>query len=130
MFILFQSTHLREVRLDDVIDHVYTFKFQSTHLREVRQHAARDNIIPKMFQSTHLREVRRCRYGRRPRPRSRFNPRTCVRCDRGGVGVTAMSQRFQSTHLREVRRSSWWSCVARCCFNPRTCVRCDGSLWQ
>ena len=56
-------------------------QFQSTHLREVRLNML-DYILPKglIFQSTHLREVRRGLYTNYFLHRD-FNPRTYERCD-------------------------------------------------
>ena len=55
---VFQSTHLREVRLIRLFRVLDTKEFQSTHLREVRRliMAVLDSL--DKFQSTHLREVR------------------------------------------------------------------------
>ena len=54
----FQSTHLREVRLNKQIRYINFKRFQSTHLREVRH-------IPQRLKTVSFD----------------FNPRTYVRCD-------------------------------------------------
>ena len=143
---MFQSTHLREVRPTPLVnsDPHNSFNprtcercdlllnsnkelqmmFQSTHLREVRPQCAPCNNHLSGFQSTHLREVRRLNCYVLPIT-TRFNPRTCERCDIGveevlifnsvsihapARGATSARKRyngtdgFQSTHLREVRQ--------------------------
>ena len=122
--ILFQSTHLHEVRHFDV---KYSFSgsvFQSTHLHEVRlqRNAVELWLYPVSihaptrgatscfkrysdslkFQSTHLHEVRLLRQGASKRHRC-FNPRTYTRCDVSSQSFSRTINEFQSTHLHEVR---------------------------
>ena len=78
---LFQSTHLREVRHVFIL---FIFKpplFQSTHLREVRHGIIKLTKIKFQFQSTHLREVRLASLTQEIQTQN-FNPRTYVRCDK------------------------------------------------
>ena len=56
--LLFQSTHLHEVRLGGAGTYIYVAQFQSTHLREVRRVSMSQPFSNRLFQSTHLREVR------------------------------------------------------------------------
>ena len=98
--------------------------FQSTHLREVRRVEREAFPLYRVFQSTHLREVRLVH----PKSFSTsmdFNPRTCVRCDLVGIELTDEIEIFQSTHLREVRLQDDVKRKILDNFNPRTCVRCD-----
>ena len=55
---VFQSTHLREVRLPSIQRNPLRSGFQSTHLREVRLAMSILCLLLLEFQSTHLREVR------------------------------------------------------------------------
>ena len=80
LYPIFQSTHLHEVRLDQVLRHFGTDLFQSTHLHEVRLILGLWLLIGLVFQSTHLHEVRS----------------TAL------FDYTAPDG-FQSTHLHEVR---------------------------
>ena len=57
--IMFQSTHLHEVRPLGTSRFPTRLKFQSTHLHEVRRFYYVILFIIVMFQSTHLHEVRR-----------------------------------------------------------------------
>ena len=81
-FLMFQSTHLREVRLC-IIKIICTFAvcFNPRTYERCDQSSATSLTIRFPFQSTHLREVRQ----RRQRPMLHYL-------------IT-----FQSTHLREVR---------------------------
>ena len=125
LLILFQSTHLREVRHPLNAPGCRPYRFQSTHLREVRPAVSSCVVGSLSFQSTHLREVRPRDCKRRRRADS-FNPRTYERCDlprralflaylvsihaptRGATDnsgeMARLAFQFQSTHLREVRR--------------------------
>ena len=78
--------------------------FQSTHLHEVRLGGAGTYIYVAQFQSTHLREVRPYTYLRVSWQRKYFNPRTYVRCDKIAKLIQYIYMIFQSTHLREVRQ--------------------------
>ena len=61
-------------------------RFQSTHLREVRLNVYLYKQLIKLFQSTHLREVRH--YVKDWQNKlGYFNPRTYVRCDLGMTGL-------------------------------------------
>ena len=55
--------------------------FQSTHLREVRRRETVPVKLSSLFQSTHLREVRLCNIVYDEEGTNSFNPRTYVRCD-------------------------------------------------
>ena len=77
---MFQSTPLREGRLDtDYFDYIDVL-FQSTPLREGRLDTDYFDYIDVLFQSTPLREGRRKQYEPFEQPIS-FNPRPCVRGD-------------------------------------------------
>ncbi len=54
----FQSTCLREARLDLIISTITDEAFQSTCLREARQAGDLDQVRREIFQSTCLREAR------------------------------------------------------------------------
>ena len=56
--LLFQSTHLHEVRLKVVVKLMVGPLFQSTHLHEVRLSLWTTSLARMLFQSTHLHEVR------------------------------------------------------------------------
>ena len=122
---IFQSTHLREVRLIIawpismcLIISIHAPTWGATTLQLVP-------VSSFTFQSTHLREVRHrskcgwCTYD------SHFNPRTYVRCDTDLPLRPFPYRIFQSTHLREVRLGfiDWIFNFSH--FNPRTYVRCD-----
>ncbi len=55
-----------------------------------------------------------------------FNPRTCTRCDVTSLVVEYVHRlMFQSTHLHEVRQNVLRGAAGFLGFNPRTCTRCD-----
>ena len=146
--LLFQSTHLQEVRPPLQRQQFVFFRFQSTHLQEVRPIAARNPYAIEVFQSTHLQEVRRIITLSFIGFQVSFNPRTYKRCDASRLTHTSHSIMvsihaptrgatlhtlsyfanilFQSTHLQEVRRSFVFTLLCICFgFNPRTYKRCD-----
>ena len=102
---MFQSTHLREVRL----------------VRELRQFG-RHGFNPRTYErcdnaDTRLQQVVK-----------RFNPRTYERCDKVSKNTFDWSHAFQSTHLREVRPKGIDQATLSRSFNPRTYERCDIKL--
>ena len=100
---LFQSTHLREVRLliqNSTRTSLTGFNPRTYERCDAQCHRGQCVLI--LFQSTHLREVRHP-WHVPPHPPWRFNPRTCERCDMRKDCVVPQGK-FQSTHLREVRQ--------------------------
>ncbi len=89
---------LRKIVLEQLL-------FQSTHLHEVRFAPNERVMLAEEFQSTHLHEVRFHPSGRSA-SLAYFNPRTCTRCDWMDSTHTVLSSIFQSTHLHEVRSRS------------------------
>ena len=78
--IMFQSTHPRRVRLNQLAKDQSEIEFQSTHPRRVRPFSIYQSSVLSKFQSTHPRRVRRhVECG--ALPAACFNPRTHVGCD-------------------------------------------------
>ena len=104
--VVFQSTHLHEVRPTYRGHHTTIGEFQSTHLHEVRQVSRQIVDMLVEFQSTHLHEVRLLIRADHLANTSGFNPRTYMRCD------------LRHTSARYCQPS----------FNPRTYMRCDNRV--
>ena len=100
---VFQSTHLREVRLAVTDFSTIPFTFQSTHLREVRRFCS--SRFRTTLENFNPRTYVRCDFAPDPTlaVRQDFNPRTYVRCDGMLLAMQEIRSAFQSTHLREVR---------------------------
>ena len=112
-FILFQSTHLQEVRRWLCLDLCYFVAIVSIHAPTRGATKYRSDIFASnRFQSTHLQEVRlgviltnSHKIG--------FNPRTYKWCDTYFTITVQGFFKFQSTHLQEVRHyiDSWFDSV-------------------
>ena len=150
--LVFQSTHLREVRHGSrlafrgslvVSIHAPTRGatiFAAVPLRQtfVSIHAPTRGATPlpypvgqgrHRFQSTHLREVRHSGHQRRI-GESGFNPRTYERCDRDcratpiPLDVSIHAPTRGATNMQPLFR------YRGSCFNPRTYERCDKRIFK
>src|SRR5690554_3061368 len=79
-YLVFQSTRLREARLNNRGYMLAVYLFQSTRLREARRLQLACTGALCLFQSTRLREARHLILSL-PQDTSSFNPRACVRRD-------------------------------------------------
>ena len=151
---IFQSTHLREVRLEfnGCLWRIINFN-PRTYVR--CDDLAIASAFNKLGISIHAPTWGATKMGLdQILTHKHFNPRTYVRCDTISMPIDNWSKKFQSTHLREVRLSDpannpiikWFQSthlreVRRASaffmhnfwrdFNPRTYVRCDlMSSWE
>ena len=122
--LVFQSTHLRGVRLPFTVCGSGSSLFQSTHLRGVRPMVTCSQRGVYKFQSTHLRGVRLRNYIDNV-IQIGFNPRTCEGCDHLSSCRNTNVYRFNP---RTCEGCDPVKAVLRLplrCFNPRTCEGCD-----
>ena len=87
--LMFQSTHLHEVRLNPYLSRLHIFLFQSTHLHEVRPNRALMFVLSFCFNP---RTYMRCDNIKIPWNcwNKRFNPRTYMRCDSCFMSIKLM----------------------------------------
>ena len=103
---IFQSTHPRGVRLNNLVDvklHLCISIHAPTWGATVSPVLL--SALASQFQSTHPRGVRP-RWPWTTLPLRYFNPRTHVGCDLGSVSTLSSGLLFQSTHPRGVRQKS------------------------